>query len=163
MGGIVSATALRARIAKAEIVVDLSSSISAPIEVTMLHANRLFFLLSLLMAFSSCASPRPAESSTAAEGYNLRIDGNNVSLAFTRDLTVPEFLQLAQQVTSARYVYNRDQVANAGPVTLVGNIHCQRSEFPSFVGTMLHKHGLRADVRGSGDMQYVEIQPIGRG
>lgn len=129
----------------------------------MLYANRLFCLLSLLMTLSSCASPPPAESATAAEGYNLRLDGNNVSLAFTRELTVPEFLQLAQQVTNARYVYNRDQVANAGPVTLLGSIHCPRSEFPSFVGTMLYIHGLRAEVRGTGDLQYVEVEPIGRG
>jgi len=142
---------------------DLSSSITVPIEVIMHYVNRPFFLLSLLLALPSCASPRAAESSAAAAGYNLRIDGDDVSLAFTRDLTFPEFMQLAQQVTSARYVYNRDEVANVGPVTLLGRIHCPRSEFPSFVGTMLFKHGLRAEARGSGDTQYVEVVPVGKG
>lgn len=42
-------------------------------------------------------------------------------------------------------------------------MRCQRSEFPSFVETMLCKHGLRAEVRGAGDTQYVEVQPVGRG
>jgi hypothetical protein len=102
-------------------------------------------------------------SSGEADGYDLRIDGNDVSLAFHRGLTVPEFLQLAQQVTHSRYMYNRDQVANVGPVTLVGRIQCQRSEFPSVVRTMLNVHGLRAEVRGSGDTEYVEIQPVGKG
>lgn len=129
----------------------------------MLRFNQSFLLLSLLMALSSCAAPPPSSDSMAVHGYDLRNDGNDVSLAFTRDLTVPEFLQLAQEVTSARYVYNRDQVANSGPVTLVGMIRCRRSEFPEFVGTMLYMRGLRAETRGSGDQQYVEVAPIAKG
>jgi hypothetical protein len=128
----------------------------------MLLWNRLVLLLSLVTV-SSCVSPPPGAGSTAAHGYDLRVDGNDVSLRFTRDLTVPEFLQLAQEVTSARYVYNRDQVASSGPVTLVGLIRCQRSEFPAFVNTMLHVRGLRAEVRGSGATQYVEVEPIAKG
>jgi|JI10StandDraft_1071094.scaffolds.fasta_scaffold749380_1 hypothetical protein len=129
----------------------------------MLRFNQSFLLLSLLMAPSSCASPQPSSGSMAVHGYDLRIDGNDVSLAFTRDLTVPEFLRLAQEVTSARYVYNSDQVANSGPVTLVGMIRCRRSEFPEFVGTMLYMRGLRAETRASGDQQYVEVAPIAKG
>jgi hypothetical protein len=129
----------------------------------MLRFSQPFLLLSLLMALSSCASPPPSSGSMAVHGYDLRIDGDDVSLAFTRDLTVPEFLQLAQEVTSARYVYNRDQVANSGPVTLAGMIRCRRSEFPAIVGTMLCVRGLRAETRGSGDQQYVEVAPIAKG
>lgn len=131
----------------------------------MLCFSRPFFLvlLSLLPALPSCASPRTAASSAAAEGYDLRIDGDNVSMAFTRDLTVPEFLQLAQQVTNARYVYNRDQVAGVGHVALGMRIQCHRNEFPSFVATMLARLGLQAEARGSGDTRYVEVQPIRNG
>ena len=89
--------------------------------------------------------------------YDLRIEGGDVTLAFTRELTLPEFLRLAQEVTSARYVYDSAQVATAGPVTFVGRIHCQRSEFPAFVDTMLYIHGLYAQARGSADGRYIEV------
>jgi hypothetical protein len=129
----------------------------------MARSNLFLVLLWLVTLLSSCASPPSSGGGLAAHGYALRMDGNDVSVTFTRDLTIPEFLQLAQEVTSARYVYKRDQVASSGPVTLVGQIHCQRSEFPAFLDTMLHMHGLRAEVRGSGDQQYVEIEPIAKG
>jgi hypothetical protein len=122
----------------------------------MLRNNQLVSLL-LFVSLASCASSPPSSDTATSPGYDLRIDGDAVSLAFTRGLTVPEFLQLAQQVTNARYVYRPDQVAGVGPVTLQGEIRCQRAEFPQFVGTMLHVHGLRAEPRGSGDTQYVEI------
>jgi hypothetical protein len=129
----------------------------------MLRSQRSLLLLSLLAPLTSCASSPPRDVGTASHGYDLKIDGNEVSLAFTRDLTVPEFLQLAQEVTSARYVYQANQVAKAGPVTLVGRIHCERSEFPTFVGTMLYLRGLGTDVRGTGDEQYIEVAPITKG
>jgi hypothetical protein len=122
----------------------------------MLRSNQLASLL-LFVSLAACASSPPSSATATSPGYDLRIDGDAVSLAFTRGLTVSEFLQLAQQVTNARYVYRPDQVAGVGPVTLQGEIRCQRAEFPQFVGTMLHVHGLRAEPRGSGDTQYVEI------
>lgn len=129
----------------------------------MSRCNLTALFLSLCVVLASCASRPPAPASQASSGYDLRIDGNEVSLAFRRDLTVPEFLQLAQEVTCARYLYDRAQVANAGPVTLVGQVRCRRNEFPELVGTMLYLRGLRAETRGSGDTQYVEIVPAAKG
>ena len=130
----------------------------------MLFANRSLWAVSLLvsMTLSGCASSTPIASDSAALGYDLSVDGSEVSLAFHRALTMPEFLQLAQEVTSARYVYRGDGLAAVGPVTLMGRIRCQRNEFPSFVGTMLHIHGLHAKVQGAGDGQYIEVAPAAR-
>jgi hypothetical protein len=131
----------------------------------MFRSYRSLGLWSLLasMTLSGCVSPAPTVSDGQARGYDLRVDGDELSLAFVRALTMPEFLRLAQEVTSARYVYNGDQIATTGPVTLAGRIQCKRSEFPAFVGTMLHIHGLQAQVRGTGDLQYVEILPVANG
>jgi hypothetical protein len=49
-----------------------------------------------------------------------------------------------------------------GPVSLQGRIDCERGDFASFVATMLHARGLRAETKGGGDRQYVEITPIPR-
>ncbi len=122
----------------------------------MLRSNLLVSTL-LSVALASCASSPPSPAPATSPGYDLRIDGDAVSLALSRGLSVPEFLQLAQQVTNARYVYQQDQVAGVGPVTLMGEIRCRRAEFHDFVGKMLNVHGLRAEPRGSGDTQYVEI------
>lgn len=127
-----------------------------PTEPAMLRSKQLVSIL-LSVALASCASSPPSAATATSPGYDLRIDGDAVSLALSRGLSVPEFLQLAQQVTNARYVYRPDQVAGVGPVTLMGEIRCRRAEFPDFVGKMLHIHGLRAEPRGSGDTQYVEI------
>ncbi|MFN7587956.1 MAG: hypothetical protein ACK501_17025 [Planctomycetota bacterium] len=122
----------------------------------MLRSNQLVSIF-LSVVLASCASSPPNAATPTSPGYDLRIDGDAVSLALSRGLSVPEFLQLAQQVTNARYVYQQDQVAGVGPVTLMGEIRCRRAEFPDFVVKMLHIHGLRAEPRGSGDTQYVEI------
>ena len=130
-----------------------------------MHAsNRSVWLSSLLTlaTLSGCASKAAPPSGAAAQGYDLRIDGDDVSLTFGRALTIPEFLGLAQQVTSARYVYE-GQVATAGPVTLVGRIHCARSAFPDFVRTMLYVHGLQADAGETKDGPCVEVRPITKG
>jgi hypothetical protein len=127
-------------------------------------ANRSSFLsLLVVVALSGCASRTPVAGDGAASGYDLRIEGADVTLAFTRELSMPEFLRLAQAVTNARYVYDGAQVATAGPVTLLGRIHCQRSDFPAFVDTMLYIHGLCAQARGSGDTQYLEVGPVPKG
>lgn len=124
----------------------------------MHRPTRSLFVAFGAIAVAACASPSPTPNTDPASGYDLKIDGNDVALRFTRDLTVPEFLQLAQQVTSSIYVYPRD-IANAGPVRLTGSIRCPRSEFPTFVGTMLTTCGLQAESKGTGDRQYVEVQP----
>ena len=113
-----------------------------------------------LAAFCGCAAKPASPSDAETFGYDLRIDGDDVSLAFGRALTIPEFLQLAQQVTSERYVYDGRQLASAGPVTLVGRIHCTRSAFPDFVSTMLHVHGVQANAHENGDGRWVEIQML---
>lgn len=128
----------------------------------MLHSSQIASLL-LFAALASCASSTPSSSTSTSPGYDLRLAGEAVSLTISRGLTVPEFLQLAQKVTSARYVYQSAQVAGVGPVTFVGEFRGQRAEFAEFVGTMLHIHGLRAETKGSGDMQYVEIVALPRG
>lgn len=127
-----------------------------PAEPAMLRSNLLVSIL-LSVALASCASSPPSPAPATSPGYDLRIDGDAVSLAISRGLSVPEFLQLAQQVTNARYVYQQDQLAGVGSVTLMGEIRCRRAEFHDFVGKMLNVHGLRAEPRGSGDTQYVEI------
>ena len=59
----------RARIAKAGIVMDLSSAISAPIEVIMFYVNRPLFLLSLLFALPSCdLAPKKWTPNSEPEG-----------------------------------------------------------------------------------------------
>ncbi|MEO6595291.1 MAG: hypothetical protein ABIP94_11110 [Planctomycetota bacterium] len=131
-----------------------------------MHDSNRTFLLSVLLACiaaAGCAAPTAEPVASSVRGYDLRIDGNQVSLAFDRDLTVPEFLKLAQEVTAARYVYRQDEVAAAGPVSLMGRLQCERGKFGSFVDTMLHVHGLRAEPQGTGDAAYVEIRPIPRG
>ena len=127
----------------------------------MHRPTRSLFVAFVAIALAACASPSPTPNAEPPSGYDLKIDGDDVALRFTRDLTVPEFLQLAQQVTSAIYVYPRD-IANSGPVRLVGSIRCPRSEFPTFVGTMLTTCGLRAETKGSGDRQYIEVQPASK-
>lgn len=123
----------------------------------MLSRRHLCFVSLSLTLPIACAAPSPAHAASDP-GYELRIDGNDVSLRLTRDLTVPEFLRMAQTVTHARYVYQPKQVADAGPVRLVGQIRCQRSEFAGVVVTMMHVCGLRAEARGEGDMQYVQVE-----
>ena len=125
-------------------------------EPAMLRSKQRVSIL-LSVALAACASSQPSTATAALQGYDLRIEGDAVSLAFSRGLTVPEFLQLAQQVTNARYVYQSDQVAGVGPVTLIGEIRCQRAGFSEIVDRMLYIHGLRAEPRGIGDTKYVEI------
>jgi len=113
-------------------------------------------LLCLLASVAACAS-QPAKAPKTAVGYDLRIEGTQVSLTFERGLTVAEFLAMAQQVTNARYLYNAQQIAGTGPVTLLGQFCCEKSKFADFVDLQLGLHGLKAEVRGSGDSQYVEV------
>lgn len=119
----------------------------------------LFASLLVCVALVGCASQH-TKAAPKALGYDLRIEGNRVALSFDRDLTVPEFLQLAQQVTSAVYVFQKEEVAAFGPVSLQGRIDCERGEFPIFVSTMLNARGLRADTKRDGVMEYVEVSPV---
>ena len=124
-------------------------------------------LLSLPLSFLACAAlvgcaSAPPTATPTALGYDLAIADDRVSLSFGRDLTVPEFLQLAQNVTGGVYVCHKDHAAAAGTVSLLGRIDCKRSAFPEFVTTMLYVRGLRAEAKGGGGQQYVEITPIPR-
>ena len=119
-------------------------------------------LFALAAAFGACATPPPA--SPASElGCDLKIVGDEVSLAFTRDLNVPQFLQIAQQVTAERYVYQGEQVAAAGKLDLPERHSCSRSAFPAFVADVLRTRGFTITARGAGDLRFLEVERSARG
>ena len=108
------------------------------------------------LILTSCVSQR-SEPTVTTPGYDLRIAGDEVLLSFHRELTVPEFLEVAQHVTGAVYVFHQDDVESAGPVSMDGRMQCKRSEFPSFVTKVLHTRGLRAEAKTDSRLDYVEI------
>src|SRR5687768_9111447 len=108
---------------------------------------------------SSCASS--SSSVERGEPYDLRIDGNDVSLSFRCDVTVPEFLRLAQDVTSEVYVFRNDPALPR--LAFVGQLRCARRDFPEFVATLLSTHGLRTETKHEDGLTFLEVVPVGRG
>jgi hypothetical protein len=119
----------------------------------------ILFLLSVLLG-ASCAS---SGSRTQGPGYDLAVHQGEVSLSLNRALSMPEFLALAQQVTGNIYTYRAQDLAELAPVTLAGEIRCERAEFSDFVQTMLYVHGLRLQPTTAGDRVVQEVLPIQSG
>jgi hypothetical protein len=118
---------------------------------------RNLLLLSGFLAAACASSATPRSDS----GYDLQYHGSEVSLSAPRGLSMPEFLELAQQVTEDVYTYRLDEIAGHGPVTLLGRVRCERAEFSGFVQTMLYVHGLCL-VRSAAQIGTFEVRPIAR-
>ena len=121
--------------------------------------------LVLSLAMAACATgPAPAPDAPALDkGYDLRLEDGKISLSLRRDLPLPEFLQLCQQVTQEIYTYRADELAERGPIHFLGKIACDEAHFGEFVQTMLYVHGLRIEpTQTEGVKQVVPMEPARR-
>ena len=125
---------------------------------------RLLILATSLLAAACATGPEATTGAPVADrAYDLQLENDNITLTLRREMPLPEFLQLCQQVTQETYSYRADDLSDRGPVKLLGKIDCERAHFPGFVQTMLYVHGLRVEpTQAPGVLQVVPIEPTRR-
>ena len=93
-----------------------------------------------------------------AQSYELETEGNSIRLSINEGgKAMTEFVALANDITGHPFSFSKQEMANAEPVELIGELHIKKDAFLTFFKTMMHVKGFAVNSRGDGDAKIMEI------